>query len=129
MAAQVSCRVCNAPLKSVQETDVTVTCLACGTRNYVVFSQGQWNAMKILLDPETEIRQRAGEFARIRNYRLNELKEPIIQALVKKRQKYGDFYCPCKARIVLENVCPCKETRTGSVETRGRCTCGLFWRH
>lgn len=110
MAAQMFCRVCKGPLKSVQATEVIMTCPECGTMNRLAFSEGQWSTKKASLDPETEIRQRADEFARIRNYRFRDLKEPIIQALVKKHQKYGDFYCPCKARTVLENVCPCKQT-------------------
>jgi ferredoxin-thioredoxin reductase catalytic subunit len=79
-------------------------------------------------DPELELRERLEEFARLRNYRFNEFKEPVILALLGKRVKYGDFYCPCKAKTVLENVCPCKETRDGDVEQNGKCSCRLFWK-
>jgi ferredoxin-thioredoxin reductase catalytic subunit len=100
----------------------------CGTRNRVIFQTNSWIVTGVSVEPEKEIRERTDEFARLRNYRFNELQERIIQALIRKREKNGDFFCPCKARLVLENVCPCKETRDGAVEDRGRCTCGLFWK-
>ena len=128
LAGYVSCRVCSDPLGSSLETSITVTCGTCGTKNLITSGQDGWIADRVSEDPEKEVRERADEFARLRNYQFNELKERIIQALIKKQEKYGDFYCPCKARTIIENVCPCKETRDGSVETKGRCTCGLFWK-
>jgi len=127
LTGYVSCRVCSEPLSSL-ETGTTVTCGTCGTKNRIISRRDMWIADKVSEDPEKEVRERANEFARIRDYQFNELKERIIQALIKKQEKYGDFYCPCKARTIIENVCPCKETRDGSVETKGRCTCGLFWK-
>ena len=83
---------------------------------------------EIQAQPEQEFRERIDEFARLRNYTFSDAKERIIRAILKKRIKYGDYYCPCKARTVLENVCPCKETRNGSVELYGKCSCNLFWK-
>lgn len=79
-------------------------------------------------DPERELRERIDEIARLRNYTFSDSKERIIQAILRKREKHGDFYCPCKARLVPENICPCKETRDGSVELHARCSCNLFWK-
>jgi ferredoxin-thioredoxin reductase catalytic subunit len=123
-----SCRVCNGPLETGLKADSDVTCTICGTRNRITSSHGDLVAEGLFDEPEREIRERADEFARLRNYTFNDLKERIIQALLKRREKYGDFYCPCKASIVKENICPCKETRDGSVEIFGRCTCQLFWK-
>lgn len=80
------------------------------------------------LTPEEEIRARIENFAQLRNYKFNELKEPLVEGLLKKHERYGDFYCPCKIDNIPENVCPCLETRQGSVERDGRCHCGLFWK-
>jgi ferredoxin-thioredoxin reductase catalytic subunit len=82
----------------------------------------------VLGDREVELRERIEEFARLRNYTFNDFKERVIQALLDKQEKYGDFYCPCKARTVGENICPCKETREGDVELKGSCSCRLFWK-
>lgn len=128
MREHISCRLCGQSLESSLRENIEVTCRVCGTRNRITRHQGEWVAEGVSDDPEREIRERVEEFARLRNYRFNEFKERIIQALIKKRERRGDFYCPCKSRVVLENVCPCKETRDGSVEARGRCTCGLFWK-
>jgi ferredoxin-thioredoxin reductase catalytic subunit len=124
----VPCRVCGESLESGLKANADATCTICGTGNRVISRNGELLAEGPTDEPEREIRERADEFARLRNYRFNEMKERVIQALVKRRERYGDFYCPCKARIVLENVCPCKETRDGSVEINGRCTCRLFWK-
>ena len=126
--SKVSCRLCGAQLYSHLDENVEVTCRICGTKNRTTYRQGEWITEDVSDVPEREVRERVEEFARLRNYGFNESKERVIQALLEKRQKFGDFYCPCKSRTVLENVCPCKETRDGSVEARGRCACGLFWR-
>jgi ferredoxin-thioredoxin reductase catalytic subunit len=125
---RLACRVCGEFLESGLEGNADMTCTVCGTKNRITSRNGALVIEGPRIEPRREIRERAEEFARLRHYRFNEMKERIIQALVKRREKYGDFYCPCKAKIVLENVCPCKETRDGSVEANGRCTCRLFWK-
>jgi ferredoxin-thioredoxin reductase catalytic subunit len=105
-----------------------VTCRVCGTKNQITYSQGEYVVGGVLSDRELELRERIEEFARLRNYTFSDLKEPVIQALLEKRKEYGDFYCPCKAETVLENVCPCQETREGDVELNGKCGCCLFWK-
>jgi ferredoxin-thioredoxin reductase catalytic subunit len=54
----------------------------------------------------------------------------LIEGLVRRRAKAGDFYCPC--RIVTgnvetdrNNVCPCV-THEAEIAETGRCHCGLF---
>jgi ferredoxin-thioredoxin reductase catalytic subunit len=125
---RLRCRLCCEYLESPAVADTDVTCKVCGTKNRITNSEGEWTAGGVLSDREIELRERIEEFARLRNYTFSDFKEPVIQALLEKRQKCGDFYCPCKARTVLENVCPCKETRDGDVELKGRCSCRLFWK-
>lgn len=122
------CRLCGESLESPAGADTDVTCKVCGTKSRITYSHGEYVTGGVLSDRESELRERIEEFARLRNYTFSDFKEPVIQALLEKRERYGDFYCPCKARTVLENVCPCKETREGDVEHRGKCSCRLFWK-
>jgi len=122
------CRLCGEYLESPAERDTESTCRVCGTKSLITYSHGEYVVGGVLSDRELELRERIEEFARLRNYTFSDLKEPVVQALLEKREKYGDFYCPCKAKTVLENVCPCKETRDGDVELKGKCSCRLFWK-
>jgi len=54
----------------------------------------------------------------------------LIEGLVRRRVKFGDYYCPC--RIVTGNpetdrgnICPC-ETHEAEIAEKGKCHCGLF---
>ena len=56
--------------------------------------------------------------------------EALLDGLVRRRAKSGDFYCPC--RIVTgnrqtdqNNVCPCT-THEAEIAETGKCHCGLF---
>ncbi len=56
--------------------------------------------------------------------------EALLDGLVRRRLKSGDFYCPC--RIVTgnrendkNNVCPCV-THEAEIGETGKCHCGLF---
>ena len=128
MTERPRCRLCGEYLNPPTVTDTEVACKVCGTRSRIANSQGEYVVGVVLSEGELELRERIEEFARLRNYTFSDFKEPVIQALLAKREKYGDFYCPCKARTVLENVCPCKETREGDVELKGKCSCRLFWK-
>ena len=128
MTERPRCRLCSGYLESSAVVQTEVTCKVCGTKNRITNSEGEWIVGGVLSDRELELRERIEEFARLRNYTFSEFKEPVIQALLEKHERYGDFYCPCKARTVLENICPCKETREGDVEAKGKCSCRLFWR-
>jgi ferredoxin-thioredoxin reductase catalytic subunit len=122
---QPRCRVCGEYLPLGESV---VTCINCGTKSRIIHSENECIAVSAVSDREAELRERVEEFARLRSYGFSDFKERVIQALLKKQEVYGDFYCPCKARTVLENVCPCKETREGDVELNGKCSCRLFWK-
>ena len=54
----------------------------------------------------------------------------VIDKLILKKGKFGDYYCPC--RFVTKNiekdkeiVCPCVFHR-GEIELQGHCLCTLF---
>ncbi len=128
MTERPRCRLCGEYLERAEVADSELTCKVCGTKSRITYSQGECVVGGVLSDRELELRERVEEFARLRNYTFSDFKEPVIQALLEKREKYGDFYCPCKAKTVLENVCPCKETRDGDVELKGKCSCRLFWK-
>jgi len=54
----------------------------------------------------------------------------LIEGLVKRRAKFGDFYCPCRivtgnAETDRGNVCPCSSHEAEIAET-GMCHCHLF---
>jgi len=56
--------------------------------------------------------------------------EALIEGLVKRKARFGDFCCPC--RVVTGNpqadrraVCPC-ETHEAEIAETGKCHCGLF---
>jgi ferredoxin-thioredoxin reductase catalytic chain len=56
--------------------------------------------------------------------------EALIEGLVRRKGKSGDYYCPC--RIVTGNleadrraVCPCT-THEAEIAETGKCHCGLF---
>jgi len=72
-------------------------------------------------EPAQEIGERIETFARQRGYKFNEDKQMIVDGLLEKSRRFGDFYCPCKFDNVPENVCPCEETRMGRVVKEGRC--------
>jgi ferredoxin-thioredoxin reductase catalytic subunit len=107
---------------------MSVTCTVCGARLEVVSIQPVVMARRYAQVPELEIRERAENFARLRGYRFDEMKEPILEGLLTKYRRFGDFYCPCRFDNIPEHICPCLETRLGEVRKAGRCLCGLFLR-
>lgn len=128
---KILCPVCQVafPVKEEKIPGKKIICPVCGAV-LVLEREGDFWVLKRPKDmtPEEEIRSRVENFARLRGYHFNEMKEPLIEALLRKYDRYGDFYCPCKIDNIPENVCPCLETRQGSVERNGRCHCGLFWK-
>lgn len=128
---RILCPVCQVafPLKEEKAPGKKIICPVCGAVLTLKEENGSWILKRPEdMTPEEEIRARVENFARLRGYHFNEMKEPLIEALLKKYERYGDFYCPCKIDNIPENVCPCLETRQGSVERNGRCHCGLFWK-
>jgi ferredoxin-thioredoxin reductase catalytic subunit len=117
------------PIQRRKATWKKIVCPVCGAVLELVEENGTIKAQRPSdLSPEEEITQRIENFARLRGYHFNEMKKPLIEGLLKKYERFGDFYCPCKIDNIPENVCPCLETRQGSVEKNGRCHCGLFWK-
>lgn len=128
---KILCPVCQVSflLKEEKEEGKSIVCPVCGAILTLHQEGNGWMLHRPQhLSLEEEIRQRIENFARFRGYHFNEMKESLIGGLLKKHERYGDFYCPCKIDNIPENVCPCLETRSGSVEKNGRCHCGLFWK-
>lgn len=75
------------------------------------------------------------EYAKKKGFRLNpdrKLVENIVRALLKREQKYGNRYCPCRVMTDDEGenkkiVCPCV-FHEKEIEELGQCICRLFVR-
>jgi len=127
---RVYCPVCRAKFRFQDgwQEGLLVACPICGQRLRLVKGPEGWSGERVDKGTEQEIRSRVEEFARIRGYRFNEMKEEIIEGLLGKLERFGDFYCPCRMHHVTEYQCPCRPTRGGDVERNGRCYCGFFWK-
>ena len=130
-AERVFCPVCSVRFVP-EEVELSeggeIVCPVCGQRLVVQRAGDGWTGERKDRHTEGEIRDRVDQFARIRGYVFNEMKEEIIEGLLAKRDRFGEFYCPCRLEHKPEYQCPCKPTRGGDVERRGRCHCGLFWK-
>lgn len=127
---RVYCPVCLAKFRREpgrKEGD-EVICPICGQRLILRRAPDGWVGDRVDKGTEKEIRERAEQFARLRGYVFNEMKEEIIEGLMGKLKRFGDFYCPCRMEHVPEYQCPCKPTRGGDVEKNGKCYCGFFWK-
>lgn len=127
---RVFCPVCSArflPERHGGDGDAVV-CPVCGQKLVLRRSESGWAGERIDQYSDQEIIDRIEEFARIRGYSFNEMKKEIVDGLLEKRRRFGDFYCPCRLRHNSDHQCPCKPTRGGDVERDGRCHCGLFWK-
>lgn len=120
---KIYCEVCRVSFihKGELETGQVVVCTVCGAELQVEAIEPEIKAPRLVQDPETEILNRADNFARLRGYTFNEDKELVIEGLVGKHSMYGDFYCPCRFDNIPENVCPCLETRMNEVRKLGHC--------
>lgn len=127
---RVFCPVCLAKFKfdpRWKEGEI-VTCPICGQKLKLEHGEQGWVGARVNKGQDGEIRQRVDEFARIRGYVFNEMKEEVIEGLIGKNKLFGDFYCPCRMLHAPEYQCPCQPTRKGDVDVNGRCYCGFFWR-
>jgi ferredoxin-thioredoxin reductase catalytic subunit len=129
-ADRVYCPVCLAKFKFAEgwKEGSIVICPICGQRLVLRKSADGWVGDRVDKGTEREIRDRIEDFAKLRSYAFNEVKEDIIEGLVGKQKRFGDFYCPCRMEHIPEYQCPCKPTRGGEVERTGKCHCGLFWK-
>jgi ferredoxin-thioredoxin reductase catalytic subunit len=96
-----------------------------------------------MAEPVTEARRatwRAEIAARIRRHletsglRLNpdpKAVEALLDGLVRRKARFGDYYCPCRVvtgdpKRDAANVCPC-ESHAAEVAATGHCHCALFF--
>lgn len=115
------CLVAFPPKDEVGPGD-TLVCPVCGAMLEVTAVGSEViDARRLSQPPDREIRDRTEAFARLRGFRFNEDKESIIDGLIGKHERYGDFFCPCKFDNLTENICPCLETRSGYVLKEGHC--------
>jgi ferredoxin-thioredoxin reductase catalytic subunit/DNA-directed RNA polymerase subunit RPC12/RpoP len=127
---RVYCPVCGArfPSQTGRGEGDEVVCPVCGQRLVLRAGADAWQGERKDELSDREIADRIEEFARLRGYFFNDMKEEILAGLLGKRRRFGDFYCPCRMLHTPEYQCPCRPTRTGDVEDQGRCHCGLFWK-
>jgi len=123
------CPVCRTPfvIKEDLEKGAVIICPVCGARLEITALDPEVKVRKFPQSPIDEITERVDNFARLRSYVFNEEKQLFLDGLLAKKERFGDFYCPCRFDNIPENICPCQETRmTKKVREDGRCHCGLY---
>lgn len=123
MTNKVFCPVCLVTfiMKEPPEADGTLLCPVCGAKLEITATSPEIMVRKFPQEPEVEISERVDNFARLKGYIFSEDKELVMEGLLQKKEKYGDFFCPCKIENTPENICPCLETRRGRVQKEGMC--------
>ncbi len=123
MKNKIYCEVCRVPFlyRDKPEKGKVVICTVCGAELEITALEPEISASRYSQDPETEIRNRSENFARLRGYTFNEDKELVLEGLVGKNELYGDFYCPCRFENIPEHICPCLPTRSNEVRKLGHC--------
>ncbi|MDY6826068.1 MAG: ferredoxin-thioredoxin reductase catalytic domain-containing protein [Bacillota bacterium] len=123
MKNKIYCEVCRLPFiyREKPEKGQEIICPICGAELVIMETEPEILAKRRPQDPETEIRNRSENFARLRGYTFNEDKELVIGGLIEKNRLYGDFYCPCRFENIPENICPCLQTRMNEVRKSGHC--------
>lgn len=51
----------------------------------------------------------------------------ILKAMNMKKEKFGEYYCPCRVQRIPENICPCVHA-PGEIEKDGHCHCLLYFK-
>ncbi len=120
------CKVRFSPKEEVVEGGELI-CTVCGARLEVLEAEPEIAVRRYPEEPEAEINGRSDRFAQQRGFVFTNHREVVIEGLLEKHSMFGNFYCPCRIENIDENVCPCLETRSGSVRRDGKCLCGLFW--
>jgi len=93
----------------------------CVTRPIQGISEGGYIVEKTPQPPLEEITERINIYAELRSFVFDEDKDIVLEGLLGKKAKFGDFYCPCRMEHNQMYVCPCQETRTGFVLKNGHC--------
>lgn len=86
-------------------------------------------------DPSREkwvIRSLLESYAKEKGYTLGARTDLVIEGLMKRREKFGEYYCPCRIPRgepgeVEWMICPCTKMHE-EVQVGGKCTCSLFER-
>lgn len=123
MKNKIFCPVCRLSFlnsEALNDGDALI-CPICGAKLQVVTLSPEVQVTKYPQDPKDEINERLNTFAHLRNFVFNEDRDDILTGMMQKKEKYGDFYCPCKLDNIPENICPCLETRMGQVIKKGHC--------
>ncbi len=129
MKVKLFCPVCR--LQFVAEAPELMgaeICKICGAKVQVVRLDPVVETRKYPETPEEEIHNRVDAFAELRGYVFSDQKAAVMEGLMGKKRRYGDFYCPCRIENDLDTICPCVETRQNRVLKTGCCRCGLFYR-
>jgi len=69
-------------------------------------------------------------YAKEEGYVLSPSADSLIEGLVRRRERFGEYYCPCRLprgdpAETEWMICPCTALRE-EIEANGRCHCGLF---
>lgn len=128
MSSSITCPVCDAAFiyRAEAEPGAVLICPICGAKIEVAAAAPELRVRKLPQEPEAEIVERIDNFARLRGYVFNEDRELYVKGLLAKKERYGDFFCPCRYNNDPENLCPCLDARSNRVRKEGRCLCGLF---
>lgn len=123
MINKVLCPVCLVPfiIKNPPADNAAVLCPVCGAKLEITATVPEIMVRKFPQEPQVEISERVDNFAGLKGYVFSEDKELVMEGLLQKKEKYGDFFCPCKIENIPENICPCLETRRGRVLKEGMC--------
>ncbi|HBX22910.1 MAG TPA: hypothetical protein DEF34_04640 [Desulfotomaculum sp.] len=123
MNNKVYCPVCRVSfaVREPLEKGKELICPVCGARLEIEAIEPEIKSRKKPQTPDEEINDRVDTFARLKGYVFGENKDEVIDGMKQKKERYGDFYCPCRFDNVPENICPCQETRMGDVRKNGSC--------
>jgi ferredoxin-thioredoxin reductase catalytic subunit len=80
-----------------------------------------------IMETELEaIRDRVAEFCQERGYDLGPGAEKILADIVRMKETFGEFFCPCREKRTADSICVCKPVRNGLVDMTGSCFCNLI---
>ena len=130
MKNKILCPVCQVTfiVKEPLMENGALLCPVCGAKLVITAISPDTIVRKLPQEPKVEISERVDNFARLKGYAFNEDKKLVMEGLLQKKERYGDFFCPCKIENIPENICPCLETRSGRVLREGSCFCGLYYK-